>query len=324
MGISTRFCALLLGMTMLFAGCSQTISSSQSASSSEPASSSSVPAPTPQSSSQPVGIDPEFTVSEAIRPTPWWQDLIEGDLTSLPDVQVKLYDNSRRISVTAGQDLFSRDGLTDLSLIADSARKSSETSLGETFDGIAFFELLTAEDTKFTGYLFEDGIALTRSIPGQDTTDPIYLALDAEDYAIILDRMENAFSEYSLYPSWLALMRLARCTGITGNLSTGESLILPPEEVKCTELFRMLQVVPIKADSAKIVSPDAVLTNGREIRIDFDTEIQYRIQTDGTSLIVSSSDMSTTLKYTIASGGKELYQAFLADDWVTIDNPMTA
>ena len=326
MRLLPRICALLLGVSVLFAGCSQSVSSSSSSMPSAPVSSSSPSSEAPQSSSQPVGgIDPEFTISEAIRPTPWWQELIEGDLSALPQAQLKLYDNTRRISVTVGQELFSRDGLTtDLSLISDSARKSSETSLGDTLDEIAFFEILTSEDIKFTGYLFENGIALTRSIPGQETTDPIYLLLSDEDYVLILERMQKALSGSTAYPSWLALMRLSRCESITGHTSAEEARTLAKDDAKCTELFKMLQTVSIKTNSVKVVPPDTRLTNGRTLQIGFDNDIQYRIQTDGTSLIVASSDMGTALRYTLASGGKALYQAFLADDWVPADNPMTA
>ena len=324
MRVCTRFCALLLGITVLFAGCSQSTSSSQS--SLPPMSSSSASSEAPQSSSQPVGgIDPEFTVSEAIRPTPWWQELIEGDLSTLEEAQVKLYNNAQRISVTAGQELFSEDGTaSDLRLIAESARKTYETALGDTLEEYAFFEILTAEDIKFTGYLFEQGIALTRSIPGQDTTDPIYLSMDPDDYALLLDRMQNAFSDYPHYPSWLALMRLSRCESITGYRSTEEALTLEQDSPKCTELFKLLQTVPIKPGSVKVVSPDTRLTGSRTLLITFDNGIQYRIQTNGKNLIVASSDMSTALQYTLASGGAQLYRTFLADDWMPADNPMTA
>jgi len=324
MRFGTRLCAMLLGLTVLFAGCSQSASSSQS--SAAPMSSASSSAVPQQSSSQPVGgIDPEFTISEAIRPTPWWQELIEGELSALSQAQVKIYDNSRRISVTAGQDFFSREQLaTDLSLIADTAKKTSETSLGDARDDIAFFEILTEEDIKYTGYLFENGVALTRSIPGQTTTEPIYLSIEAEDYTLLLERMEEALSDSTAHPSWLALMRLSRCVSITGTRSTEEAVVLERTSAKCTELFRQLQTIPVKTNSAKIVTPDATLSGGRTVLITFENEIRYQVQTDGTSLIVASSDMGSALKYTLASDGKALYQAFLADDWVSADNPMTA
>lgn len=69
--------------------------------------------------------------------------------------------------------------------------------------------------------------------------------------------------------------------------------------------------------------PDTELENAKTVRIDFINDVQYRIQTDGESLLVASSDMTFALLYTLDTENYTLENIFDADGWNYNENPIT-
>lgn len=70
-----------------------------------------------------------------------------------------------------------------------------------------FFEIVGKDDTKITGRLYEQGVELTRSLPGQGYGDSVKLKLSDADLTAIknnLTKLEADSDEWSTYrPAWL-------------------------------------------------------------------------------------------------------------------------
>ena len=296
-------------------------------SSSEDTASSSTPSSSVSSGSgEDLLIDPPAGTTE--QQQSWWKSFLDSAPADSPGCDIFLYDNRRRISVSCNGDFFAREeGHNTLDLLRDSAEEFSETALGEKLDFPSFFEIVQGSGNKYTGELYEYGISLKVAEPGEEAGEPVFLSIDLQDYETLLTRMEQQLSDFShqnAYSSWLTLMRQSKCRSISGDLSSGMQLVLDEQSRERYNIFWYVQhTIAVLPESVRSVSPDTELENAKTIWIDFINDVQYRIQTDGESLLVASSDMTFALLYTLDTENYTLENIFDADGWNYNENPIT-
>ena len=245
--------AALLAM-LLLAGCTPTQEPSSPASEPESQSSSSAPdSGEPASESvpeEPAGpvIDPagqpnlptEEPSSDQTTASWWETDLSPESLVAeidpnlgfvtcgTPEGQYYIYDDAAKLS-WSGSGVFAvseKAAATDPAGLFNGAAEIQD--LGARILPDTFFEIVTKDDTKVTGRLYENGVELIESLPGSGYGNTVKLALTPENYQTLQQNLaasRTAADERGwYYPSWLTMMKESRVTELvfSTDLEVGE------------------------------------------------------------------------------------------------------
>lgn len=253
-----RLLALMLALSLL-AGCTTEPSSAPEEPENSSSQSSSLPEEEPESSSESVSEPQSSTAqnsSTASQPAvtlAWWQQELSNEkLIATPDPVLGfapcgtpegsywIYDDTRKVS-WSGNGLFARSSDTaetaPVALILDSAVEAED--IGQPVMTDTFFEIVGKDDTKITGRLYEQGVELTRSLPGQGYGDSVKLKLNDADLTTLRNNLTQSEARADelgwYYPAWLTMMRESRAESITYRASTGEE-----NRVRCLQSLGVL------------------------------------------------------------------------------------
>ncbi len=233
-----------------------------------------------------------------------------------------IYDDVKKVSRNA-EYCFSvlpaddYESVFDASLILNSATESQD--IGARILPNNFFELVARDDTKYTGEFFEEGIKLTRSLPGGDKSDSVLLALDGADYAAIRANMADRFNGDGYWgAAWLSMMRRSRMVSATVTSSDGKAAhtldftktYAPGDpEYLFTAYFYQDVNAGVHGDSQGVA--ETVLPDAAKVEITFNNGLVYQIFYTKDYMLVHASDVQGSLLYRLQSD----YSVQLIDDY---------
>lgn len=317
-----RLLALMLALSLL-AGCTTEPSSAPEEPENSSSQSSSLPEEEPESSSESVSEPQSSTAqnsSAASQPAvtlAWWQQELSNEkLIATPDPVLGfapcgtpegsywIYDDTRKVS-WSGNGLFARSSDTaetaPVALILDSAVEAED--IGQPVMTDTFFEIVGKDDTKITGQLYEQGVELTRSLPGQGYGDSVKLKLNDADLTTLrnnLTQSEADSDERSAYrPAWLTMMRESRAESITYRASTGEENRF---DASNPWEYYVFDQIAEQVTSAGTFTDKTSLPDSSQVTVTFNNGLVYAIYATETQLLVTTNDTDQGLLYTLRSG----------------------
>lgn len=316
-----RLFALMLALCLL-AGCTSEPSSAPEEPESSSSQSSSLPDEEPGSSSE---SEPESstaqnssTASQPAATQAWWQQELSNEKLvasvdpvlgyvpcGAPEGSYWIYDDVRKVSWYGGG-LFAwradTSGVYPVTLITDSAEEAED--IGQPVMTDTFFEIVCKDDTKITGRLYEQGVELTRSLPGQGYGDTVKLKLSDAD----IDRLTNNISdsradadERGVYkPAWLTMMRESRAETITFRTAAGEERTFDSSD---PWPYYVYDEIPLTVSSAGTFTDKTSLPDSSQVIITFNNGLVYNIYASETQLLVTTNDTEQGLLYTLLTPG---------------------
>ena len=316
-----RLLSLMLALCLL-AGCTSEPSSVSEEPESSSSQSSSLPDKESESSSEselesstaqsnPAPSQPAVTLA-------WWQQELSNEKLiatpdpilgyapcGTPDGTYWIYDDTRKVS-WLGYGLFARSSDTaetaPVALILDSAVEAED--IGQPVMTDTFFEIVGKDDTKLTGRLYEQGVELTRSLPGQGYGDSVKLKLSDADLTALknnLTKSEADSDERSAYrPAWLTMMRESRTETITFRAVTGEERTFDSSD---PWPYYVYDEIPLIVSSAGTFTDKTSLPDSSQVTVTFNNGLVYNIYASETQLLVTTNDTEQGLLYTLRSPG---------------------
>lgn len=322
-----RLFALVLALCLL-AGCTAGPSSSTEEPESSSSQSSSLPEEEPESTPE---SEPESsTAQNSSAPSQpavtlaWWQEELSNEkLIATPDPVLGfapcgtpagtywVYDDTRKVS-WSGDGLFARSSDTaetaPVALILDSAVETED--IGQPVMTDTFFEIVGKDDTKLTGRLYEKGVELTRSLPGQGYGDSVKLRLSDADLTTLknnLTQSEAGTDEWGwYYPSWLTMMRESRAQTITFRATTGEENTY--DTVSNPWPYYVFDDVAQWVGSGGTFTDQTSLPDSSQVTITFNNGLVYHVYATETQLLVTTSDTDQGLLYSNPRYGNDVYE----------------
>ena len=317
-----RLLALMLALSLL-AGCTTEPSSAPEEPENSSSQSSSLPEEEPESSSESVSEPQSSTAqnsSAASQPAvalAWWQQELSNEkLIATPDPVLGfapcgtpegsywIYDDTRKVS-WLGNGLFARGSDTaetaPVALILDSAVEAED--IGQPVMTDTFFEIVGKDDTKLTGRLYEQGVELTRSLPGQGYGDSVKLKLNDADLTTLRNNLTQSEARADelgwYYPAWLTMMRESRAESITYRASTGEENRF---DASNPWEYYVFDQVAEQVTSAGTFTDKTSLPDCSQVTVTFNNGLVYTIYATETQLLVTTNDTDQGLLYTLRSG----------------------
>lgn len=100
------------------------------------------------------------------------------------------------------------------------------------------------DDTKLTGRLYEQGVELTRSLPGQGYGDSVKLKLNDADLTTLRNNLTQSEARADelgwYYPAWLTMMRESRAEpSLTVPPQVRKTGLMPPIPGSTMSLIRL-------------------------------------------------------------------------------------
>lgn len=317
-----RLFALMLALCLL-AGCTSEPSSAPEEPESSSSQSSSLPDEEPGSSSESESESSEAqnssTASQPAATQAWWQQELSNEKLvasvdpvlgyipcGAPQADYWVYDDTRKIS-WLGNGLFARSSETaetaPVALILDSAEEAED--IGQPVMTDTFFEIVCKDDTKITGRLYEKGVELTRSLPGQGYGDTVKLRLSDADLTTLKNNLTQSEAEADemgwYYPAWLTMMRESRAESITYRASTGEENVFDASNPWDYYVFDQ---VAEQVSSAGTFTDKTSLPNSSQITVTFNNGLVYTVYATETQLLVTTNDTDQGLLYTLRFDNK--------------------
>lgn len=318
-----RLLALMLALSLL-AGCTAEPSSAPEEPENSSSQSSSLPEEEPESSSESVSepqssaAQSSSTASQPAVALAWWQQELSNEkLIATPDPVLGfapcgtpegsywIYDDTRKVS-WLGNGLFARSSDTaetaPVALILDSAVEAED--IGQPVMTDTFFEIVCKDDTKITGRLYEQGVELTRSLPGQGYGDSVKLKLNDADLTTLRNNLTQSEARADelgwYYPAWLTMMRESRTETITFRAATGEECTFDSSD---PWPYYVYDEIPLTVSSAGTFTDKTSLPDSSQVTVTFNNGLVYNIYATETQLLVTTNDTEHGLLYTLRNPG---------------------
>lgn len=321
-----RLLSLMLALCLL-AGCTSEPSSVSEEPESSSSQSSSLPDKESESSSEselesstaqsnPAPSQPAVTLT-------WWQQELSNEKLvasvdpvlgfvpcGAPQGDYWVYDDTRKVS-WPGYGLFARSDDTaetaPMALLLDSAVEAED--IGQPVMTDTFFEIVGKDDTKLTGRLYEQGVELTRSLPGQGYGDRVKLRLNDADLTALKNNLAQSEAKADelgfYYPAWLTMMRESRAESIAYRASTGEETVF---DASNPWEYYVFDQIAEQVSSAGTFTDRTSLPDSSQVTVTFNNGLTYTVYATKDQLLVTTNDTEQGLLYTLRWPDSTVYE----------------